>query len=75
MYARPDDLSDSAVPRRKVLLSTMKRPNGNALRLLPAYRLYENTVYGRLVDRLGMQKVYILSAGWGLIRANSDTTL
>jgi hypothetical protein len=36
----------------------------------PAYQLYENNVYGRLVDRFGLRNVYILSAGWGLIRAD-----
>ncbi len=27
-------------------------------------------VYGRLVVRLGLENVYVLSAGWGLIRAD-----
>jgi hypothetical protein len=42
----------------------------NPLGLYPAYRLYGNPVYERLVDRFGLQKVYILSARWGLIRAD-----
>jgi hypothetical protein len=70
MYARPDDLSDSGLSWRKVLLKYNEASDGNPLRLYPAYQLYENKVYGRLVDRLGMQNVYILSAGWGLIRAD-----
>jgi hypothetical protein len=44
--------------------------NGNPLALYPAYCLYENRVYQRLVDRLGSENVYILSAGWGLIKAD-----
>jgi hypothetical protein len=40
------------------------------LGLLPAYQLYANSIYGKLVDRFGLAKVYILSAGWGLIAAD-----
>ncbi len=32
--------------------------------------LYGNNAYKRLVAHLGTQKVYILSAGWGLVRAD-----
>ncbi|HTE85646.1 MAG TPA: hypothetical protein VK821_13025, partial [Dehalococcoidia bacterium] len=42
----------------------------NPLGLCPAHRLYENPTYGRLVDRFGEKRVYILSAGWGLIGAD-----
>jgi hypothetical protein len=45
-------------------------PGGNPLGLVPAYRLYDNAVYQRLVDRLGIANVYILSAGWILLRAD-----
>lgn len=45
-------------------------PGDNPLRLYPAYQLYENRAYGRLVDRFGLRNVYILSAGWGLISAD-----
>jgi hypothetical protein len=36
----------------------------------PAYQLYENTTYGSLVNRFGIENVYILSAGWGLVRSD-----
>ena len=45
-------------------------PRGNPLGLVAAYRLYDNAVYQHLVDKLGIANVYILSAGWGLIRAD-----
>jgi hypothetical protein len=32
--------------------------------------VYGNKVYERLADHFGGQKVFILSAGWGLIRAD-----
>ena len=34
------------------------------------WALYENGAYGRLVERFGIPSVFILSAGWGLIRAD-----
>lgn len=70
LYARPDDDSGNGTSWRDVLLAYNRTPNTNPLKLLPAFRLYENHVYGRLVSSLGLDKVYILSAGWGLIRAD-----
>ena len=45
-------------------------PGRNLLHLCPAYQLYQNKTYGLLVDRFGLNTVYILSAGWGLVRAD-----
>ena len=70
VYARPDDLSDQSVSWRRVLLRYNDESHHNPLGLCPAYRLYENATYNRLVDKFGMEKVYILSAGWGLISAS-----
>jgi hypothetical protein len=70
IYARPDDPSDEAIPWRRVLLKYNQDTEGNPLGLYPAYQLYENKIYGRLADRFGVRKVYILSAGWGLIAAD-----
>ena len=69
--ARPDDL---VPPDGKIWRNLVAEYNessaGNPLGLFPAYRLYLNRAYGALVDRFGEKSVYILSAGWGLIRAN-----
>jgi hypothetical protein len=70
LYARPDDDCGSGKSWRDVLLDYNNAPRGNPLGLLPAYRLYENPVYERLGDKVGIANVYILSAGWGLIRAD-----
>jgi hypothetical protein len=70
VYARPDDLREDGTSWRHFLKKYNEDASGNPLRLYPAYQLYENKVYGRLVDRLGSKDVYILSAGWGLIRAD-----
>jgi hypothetical protein len=68
-YARPDDLREDGTSWRQYLVRYNDDPGGNPLRLYPAYKLYVNNVYVRLVDRFGARNVYILSAGWGLIRA------
>ena len=72
-YRRPDDIAPSGVSWRKELAKYNKnyRDTGaNPLGLLPAWRLYENPAYEYLVNRLGEDKVFILSAGWGLIPAS-----
>jgi hypothetical protein len=69
-YVRPDDMSEGEISWRESLLNYNSAPRVNSLGLWPAYRLYQNRIYVRLVDRFGSQNVYILSAGWGLIRAD-----
>lgn len=70
VYARPDDDASEGKSWRDILLGYNRQPNHNPLGVLPAYRLYENPVYERLVHTLGVEDVYILSAGWGLIRSD-----
>jgi hypothetical protein len=69
VYARPDDRSDQGVSWRQVLAQYNEGDRANRYGLYPAYQLYENPVYERLVERFGAEKVFILSAGWGLIPA------
>ena len=69
LYARPDDLSDTGLSWREVLLNYNREVRDNPLGLCAAYELYDNKVYGRLADRFGTEALYILSAGWGLVRA------
>lgn len=70
VYARPDDPYDDSTSWREVLLRYNEHSSANPLGLLPACRLYENKTYARLVARFGVRDVYILSAGWGLIRSD-----
>jgi len=70
VYARPDDLREDGHSWRHILVNYNEEPGSNPLGLLPAYKLYENRTYERLADRFGLRSVYILSAGWGLIRAD-----
>ncbi len=70
MYARPDDLAKDGQRYRDVLLQYNAQPRNNPLSLLPAWRLYCHSAYGKLVERFGEAKIFILSAGWGLIRSD-----
>ena len=71
-YRRPDDIAPSGLSWRDELIKYNKiyRDTGaNPLGLLPAWRLYKDSAYEYLVNQLGEDKVFILSAGWGLIPA------
>jgi hypothetical protein len=70
LFQRPDDTSDYDSTWRHLLRKYNEDPTKNSLRLLPAWQLYENPTYARLVDRFGVGNVFILSAGCGLIRAD-----
>ena len=67
--ARPDDVSDDGRTWRQRLVAYNSENGDNPLGFLPASRLYTHDTYGRLVDRFGEDRVFILSAGWGLIPA------
>jgi hypothetical protein len=69
IYARPDDPSDTGPTWREVLRRYNDGDGANPLGLLPAYALYREGVYQRLAERVGLERLYILSAGWGLIGA------
>ncbi len=70
VYLRPDD--DSDVPgqtwRQRLVIYNSGRDN--PFGLLKAYCLYEHRIYKELVAALGPGNVFILSAGWGLVRAD-----
>ena len=68
-YARPDDTSDTGTSWRTVLREYNADPGSNPHGLLPAWQLYENPVYEILKNHCGLKRLYILSAGWGLITA------
>jgi hypothetical protein len=63
-------MSGAGTSWRETLLEYNRTAKKNPLGLYPAYRLYQNKIYERLVARFSLQNVYILSAGWGLIGAD-----
>ena len=73
VYACPDAQSSFGGTWREKLAEyneeyrcTGSNPNG----LLPAYQLYKNRIYRDLVENCQPENVFILSAGWGLIRSD-----
>lgn len=70
VYARPDDPSDVGPSWRDLLLRYNQSGDGNPLELARAFELYGNAVYRRLANDVGVEDLYILSAGWGLIAAS-----
>ena len=69
-YARPDDPADSGLTWRQELLRYNQEPGDNPLGLMPAWQLYQNLIYRQLWREYRPDSLYILSAGWGLIRAD-----
>lgn len=69
-YARPDDFSDQTARWRDLLLRYNEDIGDNRLGLLPACELYMPAIYQRLADGIGRNRLFILSAGWGLVSAN-----
>jgi hypothetical protein len=72
IYAHPDDFVEDGSTWRDALLRYNELAE-NPLGLSCAFELYENPVYRRLVTKFGEGKVFILSAGWGLIKAGFRT--
>jgi hypothetical protein len=70
IYAHPDDRTEDGTTWRRLVAEYNKDPGNNPLGLYPAFELYQRDVYRRLVDKFDLKNVYILSAGWGLIRAD-----
>ena len=72
LFARPDDLSDTPPLswRDRLAEYVREEQDQNTMGLYEAYRLYKHPSYAALVSRFGVEQVFILSAGWGLIRAD-----
>jgi len=70
VYARPDDFREDGTPWRKVLQTYNESPGDNPHRLCHAFELYKDKTYRRLVECFNIENVFILSAGWGLIRSD-----
>jgi hypothetical protein len=73
VYVHPDEKVDDHQTWRERLLAYNKAEPTNPLSLLPAFKLYDNRAYENLVKKFGVENVFILSAGWGLISADFFT--
>src|SRR6266568_1079599 len=67
-YARPDDPASGEGRSWRDLLCDYNTSVANSLRLMQAARLYKHHAYADLVGKFGLERVFILSAGWGLVR-------
>ena len=70
VFARPDDIADQGLSWRQKLVNYNETHGDNPLGLLPAWQLYANGTYEMLANTYGRDRLYILSAGWGLISAD-----
>ena len=70
LYARPDDLGEEGKSWRETLLEYNESSEKNPWGLVRAADLYRPSAYSELVNRFGIDKVFILSAGWGLVRGD-----
>lgn len=70
-YAHPDDLSDreGQTWRERVADENQRRGVASS-RLCPASLLYTPQAYQILHERFGSDRLFILSAGWGLVRSD-----
>jgi hypothetical protein len=67
---RPDDAKDNWRGSWRDYLAEYNQLDSNPNGLFQATNLYKPAVYQALVEQYGWQNVFILSAGWGLIRAD-----
>jgi len=69
-FCRPDDRIDSDHGTWREYLRSYNQSGVNPNKLCRARELYLPQIYRALVDKYGWQSVFILSAGWGLVRSD-----
>ena len=69
-YAHPDDASDNGLTWRQRVSDFNRSKGTSPSSLEPAYRLYRARQYEQLVDEFGASQIFVLSAGWGLVRSD-----
>lgn len=70
LYCRPDDLIPGFDYSWRRKLDAYNRLGSNPNGLSKAGDLYKPREYRELVDALGWENTFILSAGWGLVQAD-----
>lgn len=73
LLAHPDASESAGGPSWRESIVKYNQGSENPLGLFQAFRLYEQPVYGQLVEKFGAANVFILSAGWGLIPSTFRT--
>lgn len=67
---RPDDIMDGMNRTWRDYLKSYNQKGSNPYNLYPAGELYKPEIYKALVEKYGAKNVFILSAGWGLVRSD-----
>ena len=67
---RPDDLREDMDCTWRDNLQSYNQQGSNPNHLYPAGDLYKPSIYKTLVEKFGSHNVFIISAGWGLIRSD-----
>lgn len=67
---RPDDNMEGMDCTWRAYLKSYNQKGTNPNNLFPAGELYKPQIYKALVEKFGAQSVFILSAGWGLVRSD-----
>lgn len=67
---RPDDLNPTTLITWRDHLLVYNQRSENPGLLLQAVNLYAPEIYRRLLQHVGVGNLFILSAGWGLIKAD-----
>lgn len=80
LYCTPDSLIPEGNQTWRQKIEEYNKQASNSDKLCMAYQLYNNPIYLEAVERLDSNNVFILSAGWGIIRSdfyipNYDITL
>jgi hypothetical protein len=70
LVCRPDDLIPGLTKTWREQLTAYNENPRNPDGLLPAWKLYAPTAYQTLLRHVGEQNLFVLSAGWGLIRSD-----
>lgn len=70
LWARPDDPSDASGTTWRQRVEAANSAGEDATALLRAFELYQPAAFRRLAKRFGTDNLFILSAGWGLVRAD-----
>ena len=70
MYCRPDDLIRFEERTWRDMLVEYNNLGSNPYGFLTAGNLYRHPTYRMLAQQYGLNRLYILSAGWGLVRAS-----
>lgn len=67
---RPDDFREGTTSSWRAYLNSYNQQGSNPNHLFPAGELYKAPIYLALVREFGATNVFILSAGWGLVRSD-----